>query len=230
MKNRKYLITALIVAILLTAASLFNVSATETPAAELDLNIYAKTLALEDSINLTYAVPVSAVEDGKELKMLFWIEAQSEYVYGTQRYELTPDAKTKTVDNVECYIFTFKKLMAKHMTVDIYARAYATDGETERYGDLDKYSVLQYAYNMLGKTSSDSPDSKTKKLLEEMLEYGAAAQEYFGYRTDRLANASYYQIKTVNALLEDGTDNGLYLVSCRRADHPERRRDRCRWQ
>ena len=50
-------------------------------------------------------------------------------------------------------------------------------------------------------------------MLEAMLEYGAKAQYYFdNYRTDSLANADFYQVKTVGGKLADGFADGLYIA------------------
>ena len=45
-----------------------------------------------------------------------------------------------------------------------------------------------------------------------MLNYGAAAQNLFNYRTDRLANATYYKVSVENGALTDGTNAGRYLL------------------
>ncbi|MBQ9805699.1 MAG: leucine-rich repeat domain-containing protein, partial [Clostridia bacterium] len=212
MKLKKLLLTAMAVFLLLTTVCIVAVSASnETAAAtDRDLKIYAKNLSLEDSVYLLYAVPVEGTEGADSVQMLFWLTPQNEYVNGTQDYTLSPEPATTTIGGNSYYVFEFRELAAKQMTVDVYARVYATDENGEYYSDLDKYSILQYAYNKLGKTSSTTPDEKTKNLLNNMLAYGAAAQEYFGENTNRLANASYYQIKVQNALLPDGTAQGLY--------------------
>ncbi len=211
MKSKKLILSICAVVILLTAVCLNVFAATDSQSEEMNLKIYGKNLLLEDSIYISYAVPVEGT-NGADVKMLFWLEPQSEYVYGTQKYELSPEPKTVTVENTECYVFNFRELAAKQMTVDVYARAYASTTDGESYSKLDKYSVLQYAYNMLGKTSSATPDAKTTKLLNSMLDYGAAAQEFFGVNTDRLANAEYYQIKVKGALLPDVSTSGLYAT------------------
>ena len=45
----------------------------------------------------------------------------------------------------------------------------------------------------------------------DMMTYGASAQTYFDYKTDRLANADFYQITVEGGSLSDGTTKGLYL-------------------
>jgi hypothetical protein len=54
------------------------------------------------------------------------------------------------------------------------------------YSAAYDYSPKKYSMNMLGKNSTSD---KQKDLCVAMLNYGAAAQEYFGYNTDSLMNA-----------------------------------------
>ena len=209
MKFRKKLFLALIMAFAMMAAFTFAASAAdETPS----LDICAKNLYLEDTVYILYATPVEGKENIESMKLLVWLESQDEYLYGTQKYELSPEPDTMTVNSTECYVFVLRELAAKQMTVDVYTRVYATDDSGEHYGKLDKYSVLLYAYNMLGKTSSYIPSEALKNLLVSLLEYGAAAQTYFNENLNRLANDSYYQIKLKNALFPDGSSHGLYLA------------------
>ncbi|MBQ8441388.1 MAG: leucine-rich repeat protein [Clostridia bacterium] len=211
MKRQKLLFTLSMVVLLLIAVCIIPAASTEQAEGDpLNLKILGKNLSLEDSVYIYYAVPVEG-NNGSDIKMLFWTEPQSEYVYGTQAYELSPEPNTMPVGDQECYVFNFDKLAAKQMTVDVYSRVYATDGNTEYYSPLDKYSVLLYCYNMLGKTSSTVPTEKMTNLLTSLLEYGAAAQDFFGENVDRLANDDYYQIKLEGTTLSDGTNYGLYL-------------------
>ena len=84
------------------------------------------------------------------------------------------------------YVATTEGIAAKEMGDDRYYCAYAklTDG-TYVYSSLYQYSPKKYAANMLAKTSTSE---KQKVLCVAMLNYGSAAQEYFGYRTDELMN------------------------------------------
>ena len=210
MRKKKLLFTLAAVALLLIVTCVITVASTEPAENQpIDLKVKNRTLLLEDSVYIRYYVPVEGTNNA-DVKMLFWLEPQSEYVYGTQDYILSPNQGTAVIDSTECYLFDFRELAAKQMTVDVYAKVYATDGENEYYSKLNKYSVLQYCYYMLGKTSSNVPDENFENLLNSLLAYGAAAQEYFKENTDRLAIDSYYQIKVENALLPDGSTSGLY--------------------
>ena len=74
-------------------------------------------------------------------------------------------------------------LAAAEMTEDIQLTV--NDGT----GDIltKTYSVQDYAHYLLENNYTD----ETKALVQEMLNYGAKAQVYFGHKTDDLANAGY---------------------------------------
>ena len=77
--------------------------------------------------------------------------------------------------------FLYRNVMAKEMSVGIDVKVFSGEGEClAEY----QYSVRTYAENMLRK---DQP-MELKTLLVDMLNYGAAAQKYFNYLTDDLAN------------------------------------------
>ena len=197
---------ALLIAVL-TVVSSFTVFSVVTgassPAPELTL-VYAN-LSFRDSICMKFALD-SNVDD---VKLLVWTSPEEEYVIGTQDSELTPylgEIEGETYKMFDYPIF------AKQMTDVIYVRAYAKVDTADHYSNVVKYSVLQYAYNKLGKTAEASSDAELKTLLVNMLDYGAAAQLYLeDYKADRLANADWYQVKLTAGKLGDGFNNGLYL-------------------
>ena len=74
------------------------------------------------------------------------------------------------------------------------------------------YTVLAYANAILNGYYSNS----TKSLVKEMLNYGAKAQTYFAYNTDKLANAGYENDitpatmpTTTDAVTVDGSVSGI---------------------
>lgn len=73
------------------------------------------------------------------------------------------------------------KVAAVQMTDNISVQMVNGDDKTEE----KNYSVKAYADAIL---SGSNPET-TKNLVEQMLRYGAAAQKYFGYHTERLADA-----------------------------------------
>ena len=74
---------------------------------------------------------------------------------------------------------------AKYLGDTQYFRAFAkqTDGSYV-YSPMVSYSALDYAKNVLSKSN----DPKLKQLVVAMLNYGAEAQKFFGYKTDDLMN------------------------------------------
>ena len=69
---------------------------------------------------------------------------------------------------------------------DIYFCVYVQmDDGSYVYGRQVSYSPKQFAYSQL---SSGSASTQTKALMVAMLNYGAQAQEYFGYKTDEPVN------------------------------------------
>jgi hypothetical protein len=84
------------------------------------------------------------------------------------------------------YIATTDGIAAKEMGDERYYCAYAklSDG-TYAYSKLMQYSPKTYAMSRL----QNSNDVNMKALCVAMLNYGAAAQTFFNYRTDALMNA-----------------------------------------
>ena len=81
-----------------------------------------------------------------------------------------------------------KGIPAKNLGDALYFKVYAklSDG-TYAYSDIAGYHAVAYANTVL---NNDSSSAKAKSLVVAMLNYGAAAQTYFGYKTDSLMNAS----------------------------------------
>lgn len=89
----------------------------------------------------------------------------------------------------ERYVFTFKDINPNKMNDTFIATLHATcDGRVCTSKEYP-YSISQYCYNMLGKTT----DTNTRTLLVDLLNYGAATQIYSNYKTDALANAALTQ-------------------------------------
>jgi hypothetical protein len=92
------------------------------------------------------------------------------------------------VESSGAYIATTDGIAAKEMGDNRFYCAYAKlyDG-TYAYSPLYQYSPKKYATNLLGKASTSA---NQKALCVAMLNYGAAAQSFFGYKTDDLMNAT----------------------------------------
>ena len=208
MKKRILLICAALVLVLTlsTVLALTIAGETETPAAP-ELTIDFANLSFRNEVCIKYAV---SAENAEFVKLLVWTTPQTSYTKGTEDKVLNP-VSPEIINGVEYkYVFDYTDLTAKQMTDYVYVVAYTEVDGTAYYSDVVKYSILQYAYNKLGYTGTATTNEKLTKMLKAMLEYGAAAQEYNGYKTETLANADFSQITTENAVLPDGFTFGLY--------------------
>ena len=206
MKNIKKWIALAITMVLLMGAMawLLSTGAAEDPPV---LNIDYCNLSFRNSICIKYAVSSNVTD----VQILIWTEPQDSYTIGTQDATLTT-VGNETIADESYMIFDYDNIVAKQMTDVVYARAHAQANGTDYYSDVNKYSVLQYAYNMLGKTGTASTDENLKSMLSNMLTYGASAQTYFDYKANRLATDDFYQIRVDGGVLDDGCTHGLYLA------------------
>lgn len=109
------------------------------------------------------------------------------YVSGTHEDGSTATTDTTVKDGVTYYVFTCE-VAAKEMTSDIKAQMIGNNGE--KTGKVYTYTVKEYADYILSHTSADEGDvsKATIQLVKGMLNYGGAAQKYFGYKADKLAS------------------------------------------
>lgn len=174
------------------------------------LTFKAGNVNFGDDVHTLFAVDAQNVGEA-EVKVLLWNSVQAEYTVGTEDIILD-DQGTVDINETTCLKYTYEGLGAHEMTKNLYARAYAVVDGVACYSDPLKYSVLQYAYNKMGKTDATASTNQDYiDLLQAMLNYGGAVQTYTNQNTDRLANADYTYVKLTNAKFEDGFTKGLYL-------------------
>ena len=83
------------------------------------------------------------------------------------------------------YVVRTKGIPAMKMADTLWFKVYVKQADgSYLYSALLSYSALTYANNILSKPAN----ADVHPLLVSMLNYGAAAQEYFGYRTEKLMN------------------------------------------
>ncbi len=182
-------------------------TATEETTKQLSIDYY--NLSFRENVCIKYAV-FSNLKNA-DVKLLVWTAPKTEYLYGTQNEILSTVGYSADLGE-DYLVFDYTSFKAKQMTDEVYTVAYANVGGTEYYSEVKKYSILKYAYDILGKTATASTDENLKNLMSSMLEYGANAQKYLNYKTDKLATADFYQITLAGGTLTDGTNYGLYLA------------------
>lgn len=109
------------------------------------------------------------------------------YVSGTHEDGSTATTDTTVKNGVTYYVFNCE-VAAKEMTSDIKAQMIGNNGEKK--GTVYTYTVKEYADYILSHMSAEESDisKATIQLVKGMLNYGGAAQKYFGYKTDKLAS------------------------------------------
>lgn len=115
-------------------------------------------------------------------------------VYVTGTHEDGATATTDTIDDKTYYVFSCE-VAAKEMTDEIQAQMIVGAEK----GTLYTYTVKDYADYILNNASTYG--DKVVTLVKSMLNYGAYSQTYFGYQTEKLANADLAEAdKTLGAL------------------------------
>ena len=148
------------------------------------LNVTNATLSLEEEtlVNIYFEGTNLENVDVKDMGLLTW---SSDPAYST--YEKAENVYPGAVQGSDgVYMVRTGGIAAKNLADDLYVRVYAklADG-SYAYSQQLAYSPKTYAMNRLKNSTSD----ETKALCVALLNYGAAAQQYFGYKTDALMNA-----------------------------------------
>ncbi len=141
------------------------------------------TLSFEDEVLVNFYYSIEDMADVSQHGMLVFYTmpedmsvAKADVVYNATLVDQDKNLFLATTDGIA----------AKEMGDTRYYVAYAIRGDGEYFfSDIYDYSPKKYSMNMLGR---DTTSDKQKALCVAMLNYGAAAQEYFGYRTDDLMN------------------------------------------
>jgi len=147
------------------------------------------TLELERLVYMNIKCEVTGFEGldlTERMGLLIWTGDESAYseellVIGNENVYVSPGAKFETTR----YSVQTPGLPAKTLGDERYMRVYVEmpDGSYV-YSDVTYYGPQKYALDRL----ENSSDENLKRTLVAMLDYAAAAQIYFGYRTDDLAN------------------------------------------
>ena len=162
-----------------------------TDAATLTVNnvSVSATLALEKEVHIVLRATVAGFDEldlTENMGLLVWSGDDE-----VTEADATVDSKTaEVIDEVTFdgsrYTVITSGIAAKRLGDDVQFRLYVDLGNGEyAYSKLYSYSPVTYASKIF--TQYDA-DSTMYKLCVDMLNYGAAAQNYFGYKTDALAN------------------------------------------
>ena len=139
------------------------------------VHLYGYTLSLQDYIGVNFWFKLDEGYNAGDNYILFTVNGNTQKVKVNQAENGTDGAKI-----FPCGV------VAKEMTDVITARFYLADGTAA--GSEYTYTVRDYANYILSHQSSYS--GNTVKLVKAILNYGAATQIYFNYKTNALANSA----------------------------------------
>ncbi len=133
------------------------------------------SLSLESSITMNFKVLKDSVSSFDDF-------------YVTVKFGENEEKITKYKQNGNYCVFSYKGINPQLMNDEITAVLHAKNGNEEYTSPQKVMSVKEYAYTMIDRYSTEE-HSKLRTLLVDLLNYGAMAQKYVGYKTDNLVNS-----------------------------------------
>ena len=148
------------------------------------LTLSAPTLEFKDMIKIIAFFTAENTQDVVEMGMLTYTGKVDAVDISTAAYVIRGADYDESGGR---YFASSQGIHAKYLGDTVYLACYAklTNGSYV-YTKLAPYSPITYATNQL----KNSSDMKLKQLVAAMLNYGAAAQNYFGYNTHIPVNAT----------------------------------------
>ena len=154
---------------------------------------YQATLSLKSLVYMNiYSVidGFDGIDLEKNMGLLVWTGEEADY---------TEELMVIGSDHVTAYNGAIQKgsyyyvqsggITAKELGDEFHLRVYVKIAEDSYiYSKAITYGPQVYALNKLNAATSEDNSESLKKLVVSMLDYGAAAQLYFGYNTEDLAN------------------------------------------
>ena len=157
--------------------------------------IKSATLLYKDMIQIRYKFDLN-IEGATQYGMLVFSSAEDA---GTYDPKLAVQNKELVADSDGFYYGYTDGIAAKNMGDSQFVVGYVvlSDGSIV-YTDTVEYSPRIYAQRMVSKSSSKP---ETKALCNALMQYGAAAQVFMNYNTDKLMNEGFDSVEYDNAVL-----------------------------
>lgn len=190
-----------------------NLGETTVPALTFQTLGLRHNCSFGNDLSMLYAIPVESLRNCSDISLI----VTKDYVLqdGTvEQREKTLTPVEYTIDGTTYYRFDYKEVSAKEIGDTLIAYLDFTKGEQNYNDKVDEYSLKQYAEERLAASANES----FKRLLVDLLNYGAAAQTYFEYKTDKPVNAelteeqkalSTGKYKEITKVVSD-EDTGVY--------------------
>lgn len=134
------------------------------------------SLSLESSITMNFKVLKNSLSSFDDFYMTF--------EFGDKNATVTDYTQQGSY-----YVFSYTGISPQLMNDDVVAVLHTKSGGKEYSSPERVMSVKTYAYRLLERYGNDDNYSKLRTLLVDLLNYGAAAQQYIGYQANNLVNA-----------------------------------------
>lgn len=173
-----------------------NMQSTDSLVGESDMMLYpfdedaANTELNTTQISLSLSSDISIIYVLKDGVLNHYARVWAEFTDASGQSLGSTDAKVETIDGVSYTCVRYNGITAKEMAKEITVTIYGSnsDGTSVYHSEEYTNSVAGYARQLL---EMDSTGNALKQLVVDMLNYGAAAQNYFGYQTSKLANDGF---------------------------------------
>ena len=141
--------------------------------------------SFQNDLSMYYAVPKSSLAGFSNIRLDV---SKEEYTAGAEKPTIVKRTitsyKEQTIGGVVYYMFTFDGITSTDMGSTLSASILADKNGVTYSSKTDKYSIKDYAMDRL----RNSNNATFKKMLVDMLNYGAAAQVHFDKNTSNLVN------------------------------------------
>mgnify|MGYP004562057563 CR=1 FL=1 len=190
-----------------------NLGETTVPALTFQTLGLRHNCSFGNDLSMLYAIPVESLRNCSDIRL----KVVKDYILQDRTTEAREKLLTPVeyaIDGTLYYRFDYKEVSAKEIGDTLTASLGFTKGEREYNGKVDEYSLKRYAEERLAASANES----FKRLLVDLLNYGAAAQSYFEYKTDKPVNAelteeqkalSTGKYKEITKVVSD-EDTGVY--------------------
>lgn len=181
-----------------------NLGETTVPALTFQTLGLRHNCSFGNDLSMLYAIPVESLRNCSDIRL----KVVKDYILQdgtTEEREKLLTPVEYAIDGTLYYRFDYKEVSAKEIGDTLTASLEFTKGEREYNGKVDEYSLKRYAEERLAASANES----FKRLLVDLLNYGAAAQSYFEYKTDKPVNADLTEEQKALSL---GKYNGITKV------------------
>ena len=143
------------------------------------------TLSFEDEVKIHVFFNAENIDRAEEIGLIVYSQEVTSWSIETAESIVPGYQKTQ---DAGLYFCSTKGIHAKALGDRLYFSIYIKTNDGQYlYSALRNYCPTDYAYNHLAKPENSV---EVKSLVVAMLNYGAAAQQYFDYHCDNLVNAN----------------------------------------